>query len=609
MEPQALQDALHALPNASPGPDGITKTDLQIAGSPVLGKLQHAVVSETYCPQRGYVHKYAKKDGGTRTVYVANMLDRVLMRSLADVLSPAVDRILSPSAYAYRSGQNRQAATAAVQKALRDGYVIGLRTDIQSFFESVQRSKLVDLLKSLFPFDTLPEFIDSWLQQMESLEIRGLPQGCPLSPTLSNLYLDRFDKEIRQAGFFLARYGDDFVVLAGDSTPVDEVVQTVSSAVQRVGLQLNHEKSISLHPAETVHFLGYAISSEKVQEIRIDKEKEQPWHRILTRPYLKGRPVYLTTLVRHAFSRGANLVVRFDEDREEQIPWNSVSRIVIVGRSSFSGGVIYRAVRENISVSFIDLMGVTRGHLWPETYELPSYQELQRSCASRPQFRLMLMREILSAKIHNASVILRRNKVETAEFKSLSEKALTATDAEQLRGLEGRAGALYFDALRKLVDPFPFEGRAYRPPPDPVNAMLSFAYTLLYNRMVSALRAKGLDCRIGFMHQPKGRHQVLASDLMEELRHVADRVVLALIHRRQIRTEHFTTAHRRGVETYRLNGEGFRIFIRWFEKTLATPFRYNTGEPLNTLTYMDTMAERIIVCMKLDTPYTAMRIR
>jgi len=121
---------------------------------------------------------------------------------------------------------------------------------------------------------------------------------------------------------------------------------------------------------------------------------------------------------------------------------------------------------------------------------------------------------------------------------------LAAESLERLRGLEGETAALYFGVFNDLLlnqkEVFSFTGRTRRPPLDNVNAMLSFAYTLLANDCASALEGNGLDSYVGFLHRDRPGRQSLALDLMEELRPAfADRFVITLVNNRIMRPEHF----------------------------------------------------------------------
>lgn len=151
-------------------------------------------------------------------------------------------------------------------------------------------------------------------------------------------------------------------------------------------------------------------------------------------------------------------------------------------------------------------------------------------------------------------------------------------DLEQLRGVEGEAASVYFGVLDQMIlqqkEFFCFQTRNRRPPTDPVNALLSFVYTLLAHDTASALETVGLDSYVGFLHRDRPGRISLALDLMEELRPVyADRFVLSLINKQQIKPAGFRTQENGAVmmedETRK------KILSLWQERkneTLTHPF-------------------------------------
>ena len=248
------------------------------------------------------------------------------------------------------------------------------------------------------------------------------------------------------------------------------------------------------------------------------------------------------------------------------------------------------------------------GSLNPSGYEVPEMAAQQEVCSKDPSFCLAFAREIISAKIMNSHVLLRRNKVDISSLKEVIPHVLQADNMDTLRGYEGYAAKLFFGAFASLVMPFEFKGRIYHPPDGPVNVMLSFGYTLLYNRIALVLKDKGFNPRVGFFHKGRGGHLSLASDLLEELRHIVDRIVLALIHNREIKEYDFATVEKKGLSYSRLEGEGFRKYIHRFEHTMATTFTVENGENFTYNTYLDEMVDHLKRSLRMSIPYRALRI-
>jgi CRISPR-associated protein Cas1 len=153
----------------------------------------------------------------------------------------------------------------------------------------------------------------------------------------------------------------------------------------------------------------------------------------------------------------------------------------------------------------------------------------------------------------------------------MRQGAVQATNIESLRGYEGKAAAYYFEALRVFIDPaWRFEKREYYPPPDPFNALLSFAYSLLLKDVTAGVNLVGLDLYVGFLHEINYGRPSLALDLMEEWRPVvADALVLELVNRGSILPENFTWTGnvRRPVE---LGEDGVEQVLRAYGRRLET---------------------------------------
>jgi CRISPR-associated endonuclease Cas1 len=605
----SLTSALSELSFSSPGPDELTLTDLKKAGDVFLTHMANSFLSGNYSFGALKSYQMKKASGGFRSIQIQNASDRLWQRSMAGTLLAGIETLLSHSSYAYRKGLNTKGAAKALQSALASGYTTGFKADIAAFFDSVNTQRLGDLLEGLFNQDPMIRVLIAWFDHLKHLAIPGLPQGSPLSPVLSNLFLDRFDRDMASFNFRLIRYADDFVVLFKPPVDLEQGREMVNESLVRLGLQLNPEKTVPIEAGKPIQFLGFLVSaSEILREEKAPRPRDEEWMPVFRSEWRTGKPVYLSNISQSAYSTGPYLVVKDTSGDMARIPWSQISRIIIVGRSHFSGGVVYRAVRESVPVTFIDILGRTTGHVNPVEEDVTDIVPMQEQQVKNMGWRMDFAREVISAKIHNSRILLRRNGIDEPGLKTLAAQAQSSESLDQLMGYEGAAARLYFAQFPNLVAPFDFKGRIYRPPDGPVNAMLSFGYTLLYNRIGSVLRNKGFNSKIGFIHQGRGSHQALASDMMENLRHVVDRVVLALIHRHEIQTDHFTISQRKDFTVYRLNGDGFRKFIIRFEQTLSARFAGTDNESICLNMYLDEMADDLKRSLKLGIPFTAMRI-
>jgi CRISPR-associated protein Cas1 len=193
---------------------------------------------------------------------------------------------------------------------------------------------------------------------------------------------------------------------------------------------------------------------------------------------------------------------------------------------------------------------------------------LQRSLRDRPE---SVLREPVQAAIDHLATLLRRVRN-------------GAMDLDAVRGYEGAAARAYFEVLDHLIlndeESFRFHGRNRRPPRDAINALLSFVYTLLRHDIASALEGVGLDPAVGFLHRDRPGRPALALDMMEEMRApIADRLVLALINRKQLKASGFTVTESGAVSMDEATRKA--VLVAWQERkreTLRHPFLDETVE-------------------------------
>jgi len=212
----------------------------------------------------------------------------------------------------FRRGLSRKGATGALQSALQQGYNSGIKADISSFFDSIRIDRLDGIIKGLLPFEPLADRCMDWLIELQSMGINGLLQGSPLSPVLSNPYLDYFDRDMEEAqGFRLVRYCDDFAVLIKHSDHIDSTMDRVGLSLKNLGLKLKEEKTVEIKAGKPIQFLGLLITEEYVCEARKDKiSVEEEWLPVFKDEWHTGRPVYLSTMSKGAFTSGPSLIVK-----------------------------------------------------------------------------------------------------------------------------------------------------------------------------------------------------------------------------------------------------------------------------------------------------------
>ena len=204
---------------------------------------------------------------------------------------------------------------------------------------------------------------------------------------------------------------------------------------------------------------------------------------------------------------------------------------------------------KNIPVSFLSSQGKYKGKNFNRpTLRTPLIRQQQYAVASDPPQCLELAKCFVRGKLTNAMRFCQRQRTQNDAVKSAIrstrqtlEKLEGAKNLESLLGYEGTGAAAYYRAFRQfLAHDWGFTTRQFRPPPDPINAMLSLGYTLLHNHVYAFTNVVGLDPYCGYFHQPKHGHAALASDLMEEFRQIiVDGYVLSLVNNNRIKPKDF----------------------------------------------------------------------
>ncbi len=259
-----------------------------------------------------------------------------------------------------------------------------------------------------------------------------------------------------------------------------------------------------------------------------------------------------------------------------------LENILIFGNTQVTTQAAKACLKRRIPIAYLSRSGRCYGRLLPIERSYPRIIQHQHQLSESD--RLRCAQQLIRAKIANSRTLLMRQKrrVKTASFApaidqlaTLKQQVDTTTTTEQLMGVEGAAAATYFKVLGHCIsnDNFTFTKRTRRPPTDPVNALLSFGYQLMWNHLLAIIDLWGLDPYCGCLHQDSERHAVLASDLIEQFRApIVDSLVLYLINRNMIcPDENFTyTEH-----ACYLNTAGRRAFLKAFlarmEETVNMP--------------------------------------
>ena len=272
--------------------------------------------------------------------------------------------------------------------------------------------------------------------------------------------------------------------------------------------------------------------------------------RLLNTLYVTGKNRYLSL-------DGENVVILEKQEEIGRIPLHNIQGIVTFGYTGASPALMGACAERNIDLSFMSGNGRFLARVSGEIKGNVILRKKQYQVSENEEESIKLARNFITGKIYNSRWILERAirdyplRIDVDKVKAKSvflhqslDSVRTCENSATLLGLEGEAASVYFSVFDDLIlqqkETFYFHGRNKRPPLDYVNAMLSFAYSLLAGMCGAALEAVGLDPYVGFYHTDRPGRMSLALDLMEEFRGVmADRLVLTLINKRTLKASDF----------------------------------------------------------------------
>jgi CRISPR-associated protein Cas1 len=272
---------------------------------------------------------------------------------------------------------------------------------------------------------------------------------------------------------------------------------------------------------------------------------------------------------------GEELVVKGRDGTTTRARLPNVSQISLFGNVQISTQALRAALERGISVSLLTSGGWFCGRATGTDSKNIELRVAQHRTLADTDACLGLARGAVASKIRNCRTLLRRNhsappEVTLFELEQLAKKAENVTALASLLGLEGTAARSYFSAFSGMLkgpasEIFDLDGRNRRPPRDPINALLSFAYSLLTKELAHTIASAGLDPLLGFYHQPRFGRPALALDLMEEFRPiVADSTVISAVNNGVVTSSDFVI-HPTGVS---LKPHGRRRFILAYERRM-----------------------------------------
>ena len=247
------------------GVDNVTVDELDEYFRKNWNRIKSEILSKKYKPQpvrRVYI---PKANGGKRPLGIPTVGDRTIQQATARKLTEIYDPTFSEFSHGFRPNRSCHTAMAQVLSYLNEGYEWVIDLDIEKYFDTVNHDKLISILREKVNDATTLHLIRSYLQAgvmengLESPTEEGVPQGGPLSPILSNVYLDKFDKELESRGLHFVRYADDCNIFVKSEMAADRVMKSVTSWLERkLFLKVSATKTKVVRPTKS-EYLGFGF--------------------------------------------------------------------------------------------------------------------------------------------------------------------------------------------------------------------------------------------------------------------------------------------------------------------------------------------------------------
>lgn len=247
------------------GIDGMTVDEMLPYLKEHKEELLERIRSGKYKPQPVRRVEIPKRDGGVRKLGIPTVIDRMIQQAMVQILQPIFEPTFSDNSYGYRPGRSAQQAMKKAKEYYEQGYTRVVDLDLSKYFDTLNHELLMDMVRKQIKDRALLDLIKKYLKSgvmvngVKSKTESGSPQGGPLSPLLSNIYLTALDKEMEKRGHKSIRYADDIGIYVKSSRAAERVMKSsIEFLENKLKLQVNREKSKAGSPLR-LKFLGFCL--------------------------------------------------------------------------------------------------------------------------------------------------------------------------------------------------------------------------------------------------------------------------------------------------------------------------------------------------------------
>lgn len=604
------------------GIDGVRLSELPDYIQNNLESIKSSIIDGTYVPGIVQEIQLINKKGKIRTIAKLPSIDRLLLRAIHQVLYDKFSPIFSPFSYAYQ--ENKGVAYAVRQAAdfMEAGYDYVVDIDFNDYFDNVPHFLLCEQLLKHGLDTTTTNLIHKFLncrvvRDFEVTEkVKGLVQGSPLSPLLSNIYLHEADLFFSNHGYKFCRFADDIKVFAESFEDGLDIYTSIKQFVEtELHLSLHPQKS-GVFPALERECLGYKFYSFPNGTIEIKKHNRKTktniysWSSTGIQKINDEYHLIADGIITH---KDYNLLFE-NPEKKMYLPQESTECLNLYSNIIFSNDFFKFAAYNNLQLNFFERNGEYLGAFIPSKLSASSSLTMQQALVyTDNEKRLQLAKCFAMASAHNIreniKYYIKRNGKEQLrnavdEITTLIQKEKDATNVSSLMLIEARIRDTYYSCLNDILpyDDFLFTKRSRRPPEDPLNSLISFGNTVLYRRIAKEIYKSRLDIRIGFLHATNRRYESLNLDIAEIFRPViVEKVIFSLINKHMLGEQlHFDYLDKGAVY---LNSEGKKIFLTEFEEKMSQRLKTSNGGTISYSELIKAEISKLTRYFEKDEPY------
>ena len=545
--------------------------------------IRQEIENNKYQPENIILKEIINYKGKRRLVSILNIKDKFISKLLLEVLEKYIAPNFSENSFAYQKGKGTTQAILKIKKLVEEGKEIVGKIDIKDYFDTINHEKLLKMMQDVKIERRVIELINKFIkckvdyQYSTYTKTQGIIQGSPLSAILSNIYLDSFDKELDKLNIKYIRYCDDINIFGKDKKEVYSTIKFIEKRLkEQYLLNINHNQTEITNVFYT-KFLGYKLIKNKfgVEIVKISKEVQYT-NRWRTNSLEKINNEY--HIVNEGILSQSDYTILFEnKNKKVYIPIEATKILNIYSNIIINSNFFNLMNSKNIIVNLFDKHNRYIGKFIPNNTRKSCLLLLKQvEIYNDYNKRMNMAKDILSSEIYNLKSNLkyynRRYNHDIKEKIKLIEKAEKEINLikehEKLLLCEARIKGIYYSCFNEILqnEKFKFIKRSKRPPQDPINALISFGNTLLYNYIAKEIYKTKLDIRIAYLHSSNNRYESLNLDLANIFKPIiVDKIIFKLINKKIINDRlHFENING-GVY---LTGEGKNIVINEFYKKI-----------------------------------------